>query len=125
MAAQAAQHEGDQQEEAKAHRKALKQARHRGRQAQAQETEAVAQRARTSAEASAAPHTNNRLRRARKNALTSGALNEKGTRQCEEHSERAANCQMMNSDKSSDYEANASAYACYVSHDDGSSMDMN
>ena len=31
----------------------------------------------------------------------------------------------MDSDTSSDYEANASAFAFYVTHDDGSSMDIN
>ena len=30
----------------------------------------------------------------------------------------------MDSDTSSDYEANAPAFACYVTHDDGSSMDI-
>ena len=61
-APQAAQQECDQQEEAKARRKTFKQARNRGMHAQARQAEPVAKRARTSAEASAAPNTNSRLR---------------------------------------------------------------
>ena len=61
-AAQAAQQECDQQEEAKARRKTFKQARNRGMHAQARQAEPAAKRARTCAEASAAPHTNSRLR---------------------------------------------------------------
>ena len=68
-AVQAAQQEHDQQEEAKARHKSFRQARHRGTQAQARQTEPVAKRARTSAEASAAPHTNSRPRRAHRNAF--------------------------------------------------------
>ena len=72
-AAQAAQPGHDGQQEAKARRKCFKQARHRGRRAHARQTEPVAEQARTSAEASAALHTNSRLRRANTNAFTGGA----------------------------------------------------
>ena len=123
-APQAAQQERDQQEEAKARRKSFKQARHRGTHAHARQTEPVAKRARTSAEASAAPHTNSRLRRPHTNAFAGGSRNEKRARQCDERSERAAKGQVTDSDTSSDYEANASAFACYVTHDSGSSMDI-
>ena len=123
-AAQAAQQERDQQEEAKARRKSFKQARHRGTQAQARQTEPVAKRARTSAEASAAPHTNSRLRRAHTNAFAGWSRNEKRARRCDEQSERAAKRQVTDSDTSSNYEANASAFSCYVTHDSGSSMDI-
>ena len=119
-AAQAARQERDQQEEAKARRKSFKQARHTGTHAQAQQTEPVAKWARTSAKASAAPHTNSRLRGAHTNAFAGGTRNEKHARQCAERSERAAKRQVTDSDWSSDYEANASAFACYVTHDSGS-----
>ena len=123
-AAQAAQQERDQQEEANARRKSFRQARHRGTHAQARQTEPVAKRARTSAKVSAAPHTNSRLRRAHTNAFAGGSRNEKHARQCDERSERAAKRHVTDSDTSSDYEANASAFACYVTHDSGSSMDI-
>ena len=123
-AAQSPGQECDQQEEAKARRKSFKQARHRGTHAQARQMEPVAKRARTSAEASAAAHTNGRRRRAQTNAFIGGAQNEKRARQCDEWSERAAKRQVMDSDTSSDHEATASAFACYVTHDDGSSMDI-
>ena len=123
-AAQAAQQECDQQKEAKARRKSFRQARHRGTHAQAQQTEPVAKRARTSAEASAAPHTNSRLRRSHTNAFAEGSRNEKCARQCDERSQRAAKRQLTDSGTSSDYEANASAFACYMTHDSGSSMDI-
>ena len=123
-AAQAAQQERDQQEEAKARRKSFKQARHRGTHTQAGQTEPVAKRARTSAEASAAPHTNSRLRRPHTNAFAGVSRNEKRARQSDEQSERAAKHQVTYRDTSSDYEANASAFARYVTHDSGSSMDI-
>ena len=71
-AAQAAQHERDQQEEAKARRKSFRQARHKGTHAQARQMEPVAKWARTSTEASFAPHTNSRLRRPHTNAFAGG-----------------------------------------------------
>ena len=123
-AAQAAQQESDQQEEAKARRKSFKQARHRGTHAQARQTEPVAKRARTFAEAPAAPHTTSRLRRAHTNAFAGGSRNEKRARQCDEQSERAAKRQVTDSDTFSDYETNASAFACYATHDSGWSMDI-
>ena len=123
-AVQAAQQERDQQEEAKGRRKTFKQARNRGMHAQARPAEPVAKRARTSAEASAAPHTNSRLRRPHTNAFAGGSRHEKRARRCDERSERAAKHQVTDSDTSSDFEANASAFACYVTHDSGSSMDM-
>ena len=123
-AAHAAQQERDQQEEAKARRKSFKHARHRGTHTQARQTEPVAKRARTSAEASAAPHTNSRLRRPHTNAFAGVSRNEKRARQCDERSERAAKRQVTDSDTPSDYEANASAFACYVTHDSGASMDI-
>ena len=122
-ATQATQHERDQQEEAKARRKALKQARHRGTHAQARQTRPVAKLASVSVEASAAPHNNSGLRRARRNAFTGGAQNKKRTRQREQRSEGAAKRQVMDSDTSSDYDANGLAFTCYVTHDDDSSMD--
>ena len=111
-AAQAARQECDQQEEAKARRKSFKQARHRGTHAQVRQTELVTKRAQTSAEASAAPHTNSRLRRPHTNAFAGVSRNEKRARQCDERSERAAKLQVTDSDTSSDYEANASIFAC-------------
>ena len=72
-AAQAAQQERDQQGEAKARRKTFKQARNRGMHAQARQAEPVAKRAGTSAEASAAPRTNSRLRRPHTNAFAGGS----------------------------------------------------
>ena len=116
-AAQAAQQERDQQEEAKSRRKSFRPARHRGTHAEAGQTEPVAKRARTSAEASTAPHTNSRLKRAHTNAFAGGSRNEKRARQCDERFERAAKRQVTDSDTSSDYEANASAFASYVTHD--------
>ena len=123
-AAQAAQQERDPQEEAKARRKAFKQARNRGMHALARQAEPGAKRARTSAEASAAPHTNSRLRRPHTNAFAGGSRNEKRARQCDERSERAAKRQVTDSDTSGEDEANVSAFACYVTHDSGSSMDI-
>ena len=123
-ATQAAQQERDQQEEAKARRKTFRQARNRGMHAQARQAEPIAKRARTSAEASAAPHTNSRLRRPHTNAFAGGSRHEKRARQCDERSERAAKRQVTDSDTSSEDEANASAFACYVTHDSGSSMDI-
>ena len=123
-AAHAAQQECDQQEEGKARRKSFKQARYKGTHAQARQTEPVVKRARTSADASAARHTNSRLRRPQTNAFAGVSRNEKRARQCAERSERAAKRQVTDSDTSSDYEANASAFACYVKHDSGSSMDI-
>ena len=119
-AAQAAQQECDQLEEAKARRKTFKQARNRGMHTQARQ----AKRARTSAEASAAPHTYSRLRRPHTNTFAGGSRHEKPARQCDERSERAAKRQVTDSDTSSEDEANASAFACYVTHDNGSSMDV-
>ena len=72
-AAHAAELECDQQEEAKARRKTFEQARNGGMDTQARQTEPVAKRARTSAEASAAPHTNSRLRRPHTNAFAGGS----------------------------------------------------
>ena len=123
-AAQAARQECDQQEEAKARRKSFKLARHRGTHDEAPQTEPVAKRARTTAEAFAAPQTNSRLRRPHTNAFAGGSRNEKRARQCDERSERAAKRQVTDNDTSSDYEANASAFACYVTHESGSSMDV-
>ena len=123
-AAQAAQQERDQQEEAKARRKTFKQARHRGMHAQARQAEPVAKRARTSAEAFAAPHTSSRLKRPHTNTFAGGSRHEKRCRQCDERSERAAKRQVTDSDTSSEDEANASAFACYVTHDSGLSMDI-
>ena len=101
-AAQAAQQELDHQEKAKARRKTYKQARHRGTHAQARQTEPVAKRARTSAEASAAPPTNSRLRRPHTNAFAGGSRKEKRACQCDERSERVAKRQVTDSDTSSD-----------------------
>ena len=92
--------------------------------AQARQAEPVAKRARTSAETSAAPHTNSRLRCFHTNAFAGGSRNEKRARQCDEWSKRAAKRQVTDSDTSSEDEAKASAFACYVTHDSGSSMDI-
>ena len=123
-AAQAAQQERDQQEEAKARRKTFKQARNRGMHTQSRQAEPVAKRARTSAEASAAPHTNSRLRRPHTNTFAGGSRHEKRARRRDELSERVAKRQVTDSDTSSEDEANASAFACYVTHDSGLSMDI-
>ena len=123
-AAKAAQQDCDQQEEAKARRKSFKQARHRGTHAQARQMEPFAKLARTSSEASAAPHTNSRLRRPHTNPFAGGSRNEKRARQCDEQSERAAKRQVTDRDASSDFETNVSAFACYVTHDCGPSMDI-
>ena len=55
-----------------------------------------AKRARTSAEASAAPHTNSRLRRPHTNAFAGVSRNEKRARQCDE---RSVACCQASSDR--------------------------
>ena len=92
--------------------------------AEARQAEPVAKCARTSAEASAAPHRNGKLRCPHTNAFAGGSQHVKRARQCDERSERAAKRQVTDSDTSSEDEANASAFACYVTHDSGSSMDI-